>query len=137
MNADNRGPDSRSGRGGGGTGPTRVGKYRIDHVIGRGAIGIVYKGYDEQIDRPLAIKTLRPEILKDVDENDEFLKRFAAEARSAGRRIAKAWSAGRRIAEARSASCRGWSTAPWPDALDPTDAGRPPPANAPRPQDAV
>ena len=65
--------------------PARVGKYRIDHVIGRGAIGIVYKGYDEQIDRPLAIKTLRPEILKDVDDNDEFLKRFAAEARSAGR----------------------------------------------------
>lgn len=79
-----RGSDVRPVRGGGGI-PTRVGKYRIDHVIGRGAIGIVYKGYDEQIDRPLAIKTLRPEILKDVDENDEFLKRFATEARSAGR----------------------------------------------------
>lgn len=65
--------------------PTRVGKYRIDHVIGRGAIGVVYKGYDEQIDRPLAIKTLRPEILENVSESDEFLRRFAAEARSAGR----------------------------------------------------
>jgi serine/threonine-protein kinase len=85
MNADNRGPDIRNWRGGSGKVPARVGKYRIDHVIGRGAIGIVYKGYDEQIDRPLAIKTLRPEILKDVDDNDEFLKRFAAEARSAGR----------------------------------------------------
>jgi serine/threonine-protein kinase len=65
--------------------PKRVGKYRIDHVIGRGAIGIVYKGYDEQIDRPLAIKTLRPEILDDVDDLEGFLKRFTTEAKSAGR----------------------------------------------------
>ncbi len=48
--------------------PRRVGKYRIDQVIGRGAVGIVYKGYDEQIDRPLAIKTLRSEIFSDVND---------------------------------------------------------------------
>ncbi len=65
--------------------PQRVGKYRIDHVIGRGAIGIVYKGYDEQIDRPLAIKTPRPEILSDVDDSEGFLKRFTTEAQSAAR----------------------------------------------------
>ncbi|PSC05531.1 serine/threonine protein kinase [Alsobacter soli] len=65
--------------------PARVGKYRIDGIIGRGAIGLVYKGHDEQIDRPLAIKTLRPEVLEDFGEKNELLKRFAAEARSAGR----------------------------------------------------
>jgi eukaryotic-like serine/threonine-protein kinase len=65
--------------------PARVGKYRLDHVVGRGAIGVVYKGYDEQIDRPLAIKTLRPEILENLSENDELLRRFATEARSAAR----------------------------------------------------
>jgi serine/threonine protein kinase len=65
--------------------PERIGKYRIDHVIGRGAIGIVYKGYDEQIDRPLAIKTLRPEFSNDVADGQNLLKRFATEARSAAR----------------------------------------------------
>jgi serine/threonine-protein kinase len=65
--------------------PTRVGKYRLDYVIGRGAIGVVYKGYDEQIDRPLAIKTLRPEILENLSENQDLLRRFATEARSAAR----------------------------------------------------
>jgi serine/threonine-protein kinase len=65
--------------------PARVGKYRIDHVIGRGAMGIVYKGYDEQIDRPLAIKTLRQEIISDFDDSEGFLKRFANEAQSAAR----------------------------------------------------
>lgn len=65
--------------------PARVGKYRIDHVIGRGAVGVVYKGYDETIDRPLAVKTLRPEFLAEVGENADMLRRFAQEARSAGR----------------------------------------------------
>jgi len=65
--------------------PVKVGKYRIDRVIGRGAVGIVYKGHDEQIDRPLAIKTLRREILDDMTSSDEPLRRFAVEARSAGR----------------------------------------------------
>jgi eukaryotic-like serine/threonine-protein kinase len=80
--------DLRTGNSqGGSTGakPSRVGKYRLDQVIGRGAIGVVYKGYDEQIDRPLAIKTLRPEILENLSENDELLRRFATEARSAAR----------------------------------------------------
>jgi serine/threonine-protein kinase len=54
-------------------------------VIGRGAVGIVYKGYDEQIDRPLAIKTLQPEVLADLSASEDTLKRFAVEARSAGR----------------------------------------------------
>ncbi len=65
--------------------PTRVGKYRVDGVIGRGAVGVVYRGHDEQIDRPLAIKTLRLDTMANVSDRDTLLKRFAAEARSAGR----------------------------------------------------
>lgn len=65
--------------------PTRIGKYRVDGVIGRGAVGIVYRGHDEQIDRPLAIKTLRQDVLANVADRDNLLHRFAAEARSAGR----------------------------------------------------
>ena len=65
--------------------PERVGKYRIDGIIGRGAVGVVYKGYDEQIDRPLAIKTLRVEVITDPEYRETALQRFALEARSAGR----------------------------------------------------
>ncbi len=65
--------------------PRRVGKYRIDEPLGRGAFGVVYGGYDESIDRAVAIKTLRPEVLADLNENAEALKRFGAEVRSAGR----------------------------------------------------
>ncbi len=79
--------DSPAGAGSGRAVPDHVGKYRIDGVIGRGAVGIVYKGYDEQIDRPLAIKTLRLDVIEHVADRDNLLKRFAAEARSAGRCI--------------------------------------------------
>ena len=65
--------------------PMRIGKYRVDGVIGRGAVGIVYRGHDEQIDRPLAIKTLRHDVLGNVADRENLLRRFAAEARSAGR----------------------------------------------------
>ena len=65
--------------------PTHVGKYRVDGIIGRGAVGVVYRGHDEQIDRPLAIKTLRLDVLANVADRETLLQRFAAEARSAGR----------------------------------------------------
>ena len=62
-----------------------VGKYRVDGIIGRGNIGIVYRGFDLSIDRPVAIKTLRAEVLDTVDDKKRLLDRFASEAKSAGR----------------------------------------------------
>lgn len=65
--------------------PQTVGKYRVDDVIGRGAIGVVYKGFDPHICRAVAIKSLRSEVLAGVEDQASLLARFAAEARSAGR----------------------------------------------------
>ncbi|MBU1210975.1 MAG: serine/threonine protein kinase [Alphaproteobacteria bacterium] len=65
--------------------PETVGKYRVDDIIGRGAIGVVYKGFDPHICRPVAIKSLRSEVLEGVEDQASLLARFAAEARSAGR----------------------------------------------------
>ena len=64
---------------------TRVGKYRVDGLIGRGSVGVVYKGYDGQIDRSVAIKSLRLDILAAVADREMLLKRFSTEARAAGR----------------------------------------------------
>lgn len=64
---------------------TRVGKYRVDGLVGRGSVGVVYKGYDGQIDRPVAIKSLRLDLLSSVADRTNLLKRFSMEARSAGR----------------------------------------------------
>lgn len=37
-------------------------RYRLDGVLGRGGMSEVYYGYDERLDRPVAIKLLRPSI---------------------------------------------------------------------------
>ncbi len=64
------------------TKPT-LGRYEITAELGRGAMGIVYKGIDPTIHRSVAIKTLR---LSDFEEEDlEIIKeRFFREAESAG-----------------------------------------------------
>src|SRR5690242_15253856 len=64
--------------------PSAIGRYRIEAVLGRGAMGLVYKGHDPEIDRPVAIKLVRADLLSGT-ARDEFLARFRQEARAAGR----------------------------------------------------
>ena len=63
----------------------RLGKYEILEVLGRGAMGIVFKGFDPGIDRTVAIKTVRKELIEDDDRAGMALARFRNEARAAGR----------------------------------------------------
>jgi eukaryotic-like serine/threonine-protein kinase len=63
--------------------PSKIGRYRIVSELGRGAMGIVYKAEDPNLDRLVALKTI---ILP--DENDvrrDYEKRFFIEARAAGK----------------------------------------------------
>lgn len=64
--------------------PKSVGKYQIDSVLGQGAMGVVYKGHDPDIDRVVAIKTLHTHLMN-ADERASWLERFAREAKAAGR----------------------------------------------------
>ncbi len=57
---------------------TRVGPYVIERIIGRGAFGVVYKATDHQLNRDVAMKIPRPEVLLDHDT----LRRFESEARA-------------------------------------------------------
>jgi serine/threonine protein kinase len=60
-------------------GITIDGKYRVEKEIGRGGMGSVYRAIQLSMNRPVAIKTLKPELLDD----DIPVKRFFREARSA------------------------------------------------------
>jgi serine/threonine protein kinase len=55
-----------------------LGKYQLLEPLGRGGVAQVYKAYHPQLDRYVAIKMLR----SDLVEEEEFLARFQREARS-------------------------------------------------------
>jgi len=42
--------------------PSKLGKYVIRRELGRGAMGVVYEGFDPFIERTVAIKTIKPEL---------------------------------------------------------------------------
>jgi len=63
---------------------TKLGKYLIRRELGKGAMGIVYEGFDPVIERTVAIKTILPKQLAEA-EAAEILARFKREAQAAGR----------------------------------------------------
>ena len=64
--------------------PDQIGRYRIESIIGRGAMGVIYRAHDPAIDRPVAIKLVRADLLGG-DDRDDYVARFQREARAAGR----------------------------------------------------
>ena len=64
--------------------PRQIGRYRVETLLGSGSMGNVYLGHDADLDRPVAIKTLRDLVLDD-EMREVFLSRFQNEARAAAR----------------------------------------------------
>lgn len=63
----------------------KIGKYKILGILGKGGMGIVYKALDPDIEREVAIKTIRFDTLTDGTEKDDLMARFMREARAAGK----------------------------------------------------
>jgi serine/threonine-protein kinase len=63
--------------------PGRIvgGKYRMEHAIGEGGLGVVVKATHLQLDQPVAIKHLKPFAVS----RDDVVERFVREARLAAR----------------------------------------------------
>src|SRR5579884_1946167 len=57
-----------------------LGPYPVEAELGRGGMGIVYRGRDEALRRPVAVKVLRPE-LADAHARDRFVREAQAMAR--------------------------------------------------------
>jgi formylglycine-generating enzyme required for sulfatase activity/dienelactone hydrolase len=58
---------------------TTVSHYRIEHRLGQGGMGVVYRAVDTRLRRVVAIKVITPAAAADRDRRDRFL----AEARAA------------------------------------------------------
>jgi eukaryotic-like serine/threonine-protein kinase len=64
--------------------PLTIGRYRVESKLGRGAMGVVYKGHDPEIDRPVAIKLVRMDLLES-GRREDYLARFRREVQAAAR----------------------------------------------------
>ena len=64
------------------TPPSKLGRYVIERVLGKGAMGVVYLARDPVIGRQVALKTLA--VPAEVEEAEEFRQRFLREAQAAG-----------------------------------------------------
>jgi tRNA A-37 threonylcarbamoyl transferase component Bud32 len=67
------------------TAPHHLGKYEITEVLGQGAMGVVYRGFDPGIRRTVAIKTIRRELIEGERAAATMLARFRNEAQAAGK----------------------------------------------------
>jgi serine/threonine-protein kinase len=54
------------------------GRYRLGPVIGRGGMATIHQALDLRLDRPVAVKLLRPEVIRDADLADRFRREALA-----------------------------------------------------------
>jgi len=57
--------------------PLQFSKYKLEKELGRGAMGVVYFGIDDSLDREVAVKMLS----KDYFSDPEQISRFIQEAK--------------------------------------------------------
>lgn len=66
-------------------GAENFGRYHVIEPIGKGAMGMVYKGLDPAIDRPVALKTIRLDNIVESKDVLELKERLTREAKAAGK----------------------------------------------------
>ncbi len=65
--------------------PTQIGRYKIERLLGRGAMGRVLLAHDPVLDRSVAIKLLRDDLNIPPEQHDTLLHRMRQEARASAR----------------------------------------------------
>ena len=61
--------------------PERIGPYRLDHWIGAGGMGTVWRAWDERLDRPVAVKHIQPTVIDDPTMRERFRREAKATAK--------------------------------------------------------
>jgi eukaryotic-like serine/threonine-protein kinase len=62
-------------------------RYRIESLLGQGGMGRVYKAYDKELDRPIALKVLQPELSNDSNAMQRFKQELLLASRISHKNI--------------------------------------------------
>ncbi|MDA0164267.1 protein kinase [Solirubrobacter ginsenosidimutans] len=73
-----------------------VAGYRIESVLGRGGMGVVYRAADLELERIVALKVIAPELLDDLAVRARFLKEVRAAASIEHPNVIPVYAAGER-----------------------------------------
>jgi eukaryotic-like serine/threonine-protein kinase len=62
-------------------------RYQIESMLGQGGMGRVYKAYDKELDRPVALKVLQPELTSDPNAMQRFKQELLLASRISHKNI--------------------------------------------------
>jgi hypothetical protein len=62
-----------------------AGRYELVEQVSTGGMGQIWRGYDAVLDREVAVKLIRPDVVVSAEQAEEFAKRFRREARITAR----------------------------------------------------
>ncbi|MFZ0640364.1 MAG: tetratricopeptide repeat protein [Candidatus Acidiferrales bacterium] len=62
-------------------------RYQIESLLGQGGMGRVYKAYDKELDRPIALKVLQPELTTDANAMQRFKQELLLASRISHKNI--------------------------------------------------
>ncbi|MGA2257950.1 MAG: protein kinase, partial [Thermoguttaceae bacterium] len=75
--------------------PGRIGRFRIEQVLGEGAFGTVYRGYDDELKRAVAIKVPHRHLVEKPEDVDLYLEEAQVVANLDHQNIVPVYDVGR------------------------------------------
>jgi serine/threonine-protein kinase len=64
---------------------SKLGRYELRRVLGKGAMGVVYEGFDPVLHRRVAVKTILKSVALDAETQRDYSARFVREAQAVAR----------------------------------------------------